>query len=412
LLGKLLLPLVLLLAGCAQLAAFNAAENETPVRQGLEGAIDAGIIIPFVPHDPDNVSVDYTVITPVRMEPERVAEVRAVFNPVNVRRMFFTRTNGRITMHVSNGDFVSEGDLLATLSFEDESIEIDRTMAEIALDRFEREFTLERMRLTSLVEDLVIQVTASSGSERLLLENRLALAELQLELYIRNSNARRATLRETLNDLEELMAGENLYSDVNGLVTHTAANNVFMHNRTTVVTIVELDEFMFQAQLSGQNVQNEPTQVNRQSLLRFGQVLHLESERLSNATDPNSGPMFSMDVEVVTDNWGPGRHNSAYYMLKVLDVESMLATAAEFEINLPTLMSLVFWVHIPIDFASDLLVVPRGAIHDQDGAFFVFLYEDGNPIRHFVELGMITGDMDYVQILFGLEEDTEIMLYH
>lgn len=394
--------MLLCLTACA---AFELAHQEGESVSGLYEAIIDGILLQI---EEEIVMETQHRITRVQvMDMTATIEMRAnIFFP-NTKWLTFERTEGYVVIHVLEGDYVRKGDLLATLSFEDDEFIIDSRRAELRLEQFDRNSSREEQRLLTELEIARYNLDSAPEYEWEHMTLALAQAELNLEVFLVDRNNQRSALTEALANIRETIAGEQLLAPFDGLVQRTIRDGSFVSGHVQIITIVEQASFLFSIQPNGQSIRALPPQIPRNGLLRFGDVLNIRSVA-EYAIDDVSRPLLEFKAQVAIDPITAGFHSGTSSVIVPVDRQAFIETAAAQDITLSQLRNMDFITYITLDIASNSYVLPNAAIRPEDTRYYVFKYIDGNLAKRYVVPGI--RQSGYTQIISGLEADSQVVI--
>ena len=280
-------------------------------------------------------------------------------------------------LNFGEGDSVKEDDLLAHLYIEpDPALVIRLHELELEIARFEASFERE---------------------ERERRQNRTYIGQLEYEQFIMRSEQTREWYNERLEDLEEQMTGRHFYSPIDGVITSaphvqpmTPAVNFPTSNNSLLARIVDLDYFYFVVW-------------GELDILRMGSILEVYSIHY--------GPDFGFEVQIVSDPLVTDiprlEGQSEYFLLLPVDYNKMYEQLGDTDMTVFN-ASGTFFVRFDVPLAKDAVLVDRWAVNYENNRAFVWLYENGEIRRRFVEVGATAGE--FTQILTGLIEGQEVVI--
>ena len=398
----------LLLGSCGGAADDgDDAESAPPpvVIDSVEAAIEHGLLIFIEPEEAGAIS---EVVAAEARDLYTTVGVRASIGFSNVARLSFERSEGRLILHAETGDFVREGDLLATLSFEDEEFIINRRFAEIRLEQAEREFAQNILDREVEIANARQAMNEAPPGEWEELYVRLQQLELEFEVFRRAAVRSRDDVRESLREINEIIAGDNIYSPFDGYVTRTERDGLFIRDFRTVVTVVDDSDFFFLMRADALN--NLPDHVPRQLLFRVGNVITVGTDLVVAGRDGEDDrtERLEFDVEVVTV---PG-DSGAMPIAMPVDPDGLREMLAELNRD-RGLFQMEQWNLLgetDIHWGTGSIVVPRDALRNPGSPFpYVFQIVDGNMVRRFVDVGLVRPD--FAQILSGLDAGSQVVVF-
>ena len=386
----------------AILFAFSACtmqEDELAVSPGFDGAVEDGIILRYVPEVAE-IRIE-TIMPLVRTEEfETLQTIASGFHFPQEERLTFQRTGGYVDLRVSQGNFVRQGDLLAVLSHEEDSVQVNRRLAEIRLDQFERsmaETTLSlQMNIERARENFIFAGADGDWEEWAL---RLQLAEIEYEIFRTNSRVQHTALLDALADINVLLTGEELFAPFDGVVMRTISNGTFISGRSQIITLLDVDNFFFVI-----------PDTNGSFNIRFGDIIRLETPhaRVIREEGGESEPLLSIYAQVVSEPWATGAAGRVGYMLLPLNRQEFFDTVEG--ITLAQAFALRVYAQITRNFVPDALSLPSRAVYSAGTRHFVRVYNNGTPSRRYVQIGATTGPRGYTQIISGIDKDTQVVV--
>ena len=396
--------LVLLLGFTACLG--NGDYGGDTISPGVESAIYDGIII-FIEEPESEI-----VLVPVELRDfyrEMAVNVQLQFPNTEMPR--FSRAHGYVTLFVEVGDRVYEGQLVATLSFEGDLYLPLRT-AQANLARFDRDFTQARFDREMQLENARQRMNNAQGQDFTAAYLALRLQETELEIFMRDRLRAREPLYEALAEIEQTIAGENLYAPISGIVSRTVQDGEWKRFTSTVMTIVDDTDFVFFVQaVVGEGM---PAFVHRDSILNFGEVITLSSEVFTVDEDGERRPLLVFDVINYTDFLARGEPRRGVPPVigfaRPVDMDAFMEAVHEVADNLVLLpFAPVFEGTKRFYFESDAMVIPRSALHEGIGNRpYVLVYIDGVFHKRYLQLGIV--QVHYVQVLSGLSLDSLVVV--
>lgn len=380
-LGRKTFICVLLLLTCF-MTACNTVFAPTDL---VAEAIEQGIIVPIAEQGTREIQWDTVRIG--NIEQQLYYHVLAFFP--ERRTLRFERYGGTFSgMHVSAGDRVSAGDLLAEQSFALEAIEIERDRIALRYEQFQTRFAAELQSRNYKSEETraALDNYGIQSHESLLL--RLAQQELELQRFIFENNNYRDYLRRRLSDIDNYLDGEQIYAPFNGTITYAGelAPGEYIQSLGRAIIEIVCDSVVHFT------VTGPPT------VIRYGDTFTIREQ----------GGNLEFYVRVISDPLaGRARANEMSFRLAAVCQETFYKTLAEAGLTVLDLAGIPFRLSIGIPLAMDAILVPHSAIHPEDGRNFVFVYDNGNLLKRYVTLGIRFGND--VQILIGLEPGQKVM---
>ncbi|MFW6291368.1 MAG: efflux RND transporter periplasmic adaptor subunit [Spirochaetota bacterium] len=332
--------------------------------------------------------------------------------------LFFDRRGGRLqTMHVSIGDEVAAGDLIADLytdniEAEIAQAELDLRRAELALDRARSEngdrFTLEfaradrdlaAMRLEQLREDLaeeleLAEVTGAASEQVRDLRRRIAEQEVVLrkaELSLERIQSRETPVslelaridveaaRIRLDRLREELDATKLYAPISGRVTwisRQAEEGEIVQAFQRIVRIADPADLVFEYEGREAN----EFSVGMECTITVGEAEYPGSVILT----PTSVPFDQREEFEDTVHIRPA------------------GTVAEARLGTNATARLILAEQ------EDVLVLPKRAVQRYSTRRYVHVLVNGVRVERDVEVGLETATE--VEIVRGLEEGEEVVL--
>ncbi|MFW5814958.1 MAG: efflux RND transporter periplasmic adaptor subunit, partial [Spirochaetota bacterium] len=332
--------------------------------------------------------------------------------------LFFDRRGGRLqTMHVSIGDEVAAGDLIADLytdniEAEIAQAELDLRRAELALDRARSEngdrFTLEfaradrdlaAMRLEQLREDLaeeleLAEVTGAASEQVRDLRRRIAEQEVVLrkaELSLERIQSRETPVslelaridveaaRIRLDRLREELDATKLYAPISGRVTwisRQAEEGEIVQAFQRIVRIADPADLVFEYEGREAN----EFSVGMECTITVGEAEYPGSVILT----PTSVPFDQREEFEDTVHIRPA------------------GTVAEARLGTNATARLILAER------EDVLVLPKRAVQRYSTRRYVHVLVNGVRVERDVEVGLETATE--VEIVRGLEEGEEVVL--
>jgi len=375
------------------LGACNALGEETmAISSGVEGAVEYGIITASVIYQD---SPRFDVVTPQLRDITTTYNFSVGFHFPPQERLTFQNTGGYVEARVSRGDFVQEGDVLAVLISHDETLHVNHRLAEIRLEQFERNTALTELNMQRAINTARDNLAAAGPGEWEEMTLRLQLAEIQYEVFLVNSNAQRTTLANTLEELDVLIRGEEILAPFDGWISRIISGGTFIDDRRQIVTIANIKYFFFTVNdASGQ--------------IRFGDTVYIQSDR-----EIGGVPILTAYAEVVSDLFavGPQRGAAPSLLLAPLDRGAFFDTLESIDMDLSLAFALRYSITASSNMAPHAPSIPFAAVNSAGDRAFVHVYNNGILSRRYVEVGATTGTAGYTQIISGLDENAQVVVF-
>ena len=281
-------------------------------------------------------------------------------------------------LNFSEGDRVQKGDLLAYLIVEPDPA--------LLISLYELEFEIARFE------------TAFERESRTRRQNRTQLGQIEYEQFLMRIERTRERYNERLENIKEQMTGRRFYAPFDGTIVWAAIVPPMSpvvdfppgHGHR-LVSIIDEDYFYFA--ISG-----------GLDIFRMGQILEVYSTWF--------GPDFYFDVQIVSDPLVIGiprlSGQTASFRLLPVDHNRMNELFEAFDINASFFHTSMTHVRFNVPLAENAMLVNRWAITFENNRNFVWLYENGEISRRFVEVGATFGE--YTQILTGLYPGQEVVV--
>ena len=388
---------------------FTACQEIETQISSLEEAIEAGLIMEYIETaetEEESSSTWFETVYPEQQTVETTLEFIVRVQNSSIERLRFRNTNGYVELFIREGERAEEGDLLATLSNEDLMLLIELTQAENRLEQFE---TTSRTQEEHFLSQIA-QARADDSEESAI---RRQIAEIDYEIFLMNRNNTIANLREYINELRQITQGENMYAPFDGQIMRTlVSDGAFIEGRNQIITMSSASDFVF-------NISNndfpaffwqEADAMNATwGNIRFGDILHLESEQRH--PDDASRPLLAFDAMVVTDLAAGDRSFSwrTGFTLYPVDKEALIAEIEALEIPMLRFNNMRFITNITVRMLPISLTLPNNAVTALGGSHFVIVHENGKMSRRFVQLGRMNFGGRH-EIISGIDIDTEVVI--
>lgn len=416
------LVLLLVLTGCL---GERPGANAEVINPGVEGAIYDGVIIFF--EELPEAGFD---LVPVELRDlYQEVDVFANMHFMDTRRLSFERVGGYVTFFVQPGDRVYEGDLVAFLSFEDEEFIMHRRLAEIRLQQFDRDFLQDLMEREIELEAARQRMYTASAQDFPAASMAVQLMETELEIFRHGRMTAREAVFDALYEYDRIIAGENLYSPINGIVERMVRDGLYIDNPSSVITIVDDTSFVFILEADGRTMGLLPPHVSRDAVMRFGDVIFLESTATWTDLYGERRPFLELEVINISDAQAGGWTGLAVHSTaRPVDVASFFEAVYEIApntVNMP--IASTFRGTMFFDLARDAMVIPRAALRIGEGgaytwqtvdgrmvqvpvagAHYVLVYIDGELRQRHLVMGIVRPQ--YAQVISGLEPDSLVVV--
>lgn len=388
-LGLVMVVALLAMSGCALL---NPEGEDGILAMNLDMAIAEGRILPYVPGS-DNAQ-RFTIVQPQQMSITTTEHLDVGFHFPRQERLSFERTGGYVHVLVGVGEQVEAGDLLAILSYEDDSLTVNRALAEIRLEQFDRTTAQTAANLQQAIATAQEALTSPGDTGWETTALNLELAEADYRVFRANTAAQREGLADAVDQIAGLLAGEELRAPFSGVVTRTITNGTFINTRSQIVTLHDMEEFFF--------VVSDSTGAAGIGLM---EVLEISSVNLR---EMDGTPSITGLGRVLTDPLTTGARRQFRYMLEPLDPQGFLALGEAFP-SLSQLFTARYEVILEVETAPQALAVPSRAIQSAGPRSFVHVYNNGNHSRRYVVTGAVSGG--YTQIISGIDENMKVVMF-
>jgi len=380
--GLILFLLTLTLSACGN--------NSGTISRELSDAADSGIIILNIHEDGEP---SYDLVTPIYRELSTRHTLTANFHFPQHERMVFQNTNGRVETLVSTGDFVSQGDVLAILRSQDEDLQVNHRLAQLRLEQFERNTELTEIDLQRAIDAARSNLAAATPQTRAEMALRVELEELRLERFLTTAATQRIGLVNTFEELDILVRGEEIIAPFDGRISRTISNNTFINDYRTVVTIANIRYFYFTTQ-------------DTSGIIRYGDTVLITHDGGLRAQP------LTIKAQVVTDPRAAGPQTSANrtdILLKPLDRNAFFNDIETMGTTLTIAFAFRYNIQLTSNLHPNALSIPLAAIRTIGTRSFVHVYSQGIFSRRYVEVGTRAGD--YIQIISGLDENSQVVMF-
>ena len=381
----------------------------TAVGQGftLEDATAAGMLLPFEELAGADFGSEFEVVEVIRQDLITNAQIPFWLNFPVRETLTFTATEGDLTLYARIGQAVQEGDVLARLAF-DSTVELELAYfnANQRLRRFEESFTTERQRRLSAIAAL----RAEPSSSQTALE--IQHLETGLQVFELTNQANREALQDEVGTWYQLLTGEYIIAPGDGMVIAIDGTGP-----QTSITIADCSVFFLRF------VMERRPELRRQhyDLMGHGEIFTLHSAETYEDEYGEEHPYLQFDARVVTDIWASGERNLFIYSLRPVDKDGLLdvlnSLVEEFNEEFDGGYAHPLYILLQKDIVTDVEVVhaPNAltlhtrAIREEGSQNYVFIYNDGNPGKRFIQVDSARVG-NYVSILTGLDEGTKVVI--
>jgi hypothetical protein len=380
------------------------------VRQGFElaDAEAAGIILPQSAHDGAAGGRAFEIAEASERDLSTIISLTAqLIFPIE-RQLGFGGQEGEVALLAENWQLVSEGDVLALLTFDhDARLEIAYQAASQRLEQLEAEFDREHRARSAEMRETRARMAASSGNARRQASLELELLGIGLERFIYLSEAARSALEDEVLALAGKLDAEEIVAPFDGMVVSVDGGPYALRWNPPIMAVVDHSIFFYQLTLSA-----EHPLMNRYSIMGLGDKITLRSTQ-RHTVGGIERPILEFDALIVTDSWAGGVREAFTYLLVPVDMEGLIDTVRALDMGDPnnplhTLFSLRFTAQIEVSLTATSLALPIAAVHEEDRRTFVYIYNDGRLNKRYVQAGFSVGG--YVQIISGLEAGAKVVI--
>jgi len=326
-----------------------------------------------------------------------VAETNARVSFPVFEELAFERTDGDFNeMLVTGGQRVQAGDVLATLDFDTEALQISYNHALFQLNMFEEVFREQNTYFQTTIATMRERANYAAEQDWEQYAIELARLEFSHAKFLFDSDIYRQRYAESVQEIRDVFASGVIVAPFDGVVTNVRSILQGNSVRGRVMTIVDTSYIRFVTSSASPH------------LFRFGNIL-----TASATIDTEYGPeTIYIDLRVVQDIFVTGSvAGRANFILAPLDIDYLRDTLHQFDRTFVDLYGITFTVNSSTQFATQAIVVSRRALGldawERDN--FVLLYENGNISRRYVAVGGVYGSE--VQILSGLDAGQKVVLF-
>jgi len=277
-----------------------------------------------------------------------------------VEELFFEKGGGRLLERlVIPMDFVSKGDVLARVIFDEEVLQLEERELMMRMADAERRHTSDRLWMRADIEQFRLELFAISDANEAAIEAHSIAIERKEASYrhaIRQFERLRRDQNRQLQYVRDRLQGEELIAPFDAVVAavNPVMPNTIIYPWMSMITLYDYHSFQLEI--------TAPF-----SVLRYGDIVTLGSLDGSLRTE----------ARVISDPLATGHRSQQFnYVMEVLD-ESI--TAEPFMGNVSA---------FPTVFDIDgVVIVPSRAIHEENERRFVHIYEDGIIRKRYVQIG-------------------------
>ena len=388
---------------CLETPGGNNSETITP---GVEGAIYDGIIL--LAEDIEHPTLDVVQVVVKDLYHEMLVSVNLDF--WLRRRIVFQHEDESVWLYEPPDGRVREDDVLAIIPFEDEELAINRRLAAVRLEQFDRDFTQSRLEREVAIEAARRNAENANSGEAEAAHIAVQLLETELQIFIRDMRARREPLYNALDSINQTLAGMNIYAPFDGTIRETHVVTARTGEVTYVIYVVDETSFVFIINVSALARRSIPDGIPIDALFNFGSVITISSEEHIQDEDGEYVPRLVFDIVKTSDPMAVHGSMEIGLIAMPVDIDGFLQTIYDMELSVIDISNMRFVSFINVPFGTNSMVVPRRSVRVGDGGTnFVYVYIDGVMHRRYVVTGIIF-DM-YQQIIAGLEEDSMVVVF-
>ncbi|MCL2462717.1 MAG: biotin/lipoyl-binding protein [Defluviitaleaceae bacterium] len=307
-----------------------------------------------------------------------------MINPYK-RKVFYEGDDATLTrMNVKNGDLVKQGDVLAVLGYDDDTLNLQKRQLQIQIDALTGDIQAEKERQAAAIEDARAQKDkmlsaaktdgtdpAVAGAEGRIDDLNVRKMQENLDYYTYTSDAQLKAMNGQLDGINAKIAGVEILAPIGGRVIDVASLNpgASVADGTLLASVASVDIYTLLAANDTLNFRyNMPLEVN--VTMKDGSVKNLEGNVVS-----DTSPFFinaGGTAGDFTDN-----------------VKSISISGSAYDLG-------------------TVLLVPNAAIFTEDNKTYVNVVEDGMAKKRYVQTGF--SDRNNTQIITGLDAGQVVMV--
>jgi hypothetical protein len=334
------------------------------------------------------------------------SEVSSIFPIYLTQRtlQFSTPNRTLAAIHVERGQRVREGDVLAELvplNVEDaERLFLRRQNAQIELDRFNRDYVIERDRRLAELERAREALDFADDYEWPRLALDLSRREATYRQFLVNNEQNRERLVTRLEDIDEQIAGDQIIAPFDGVITFVANERPGneLDGTPRIVVLAQEDSLLFMQSFSSLN----------QLMVWHGNAMYFRHDDILKMTMVIMPDIrLEFDARVVNDPWVRHNRTSGRFLFAPVDWDAFYEAIERYGADLAVTPAPLFAIEAV--FESHVLSVPTSAIQGSH----VYVYEQGYMRRQNVTTGIrctVGREHRYIEILSGLLEGQEVLL--
>ena len=379
----LVLAVFLLLVSCRHSESLYELNDE------LHMLAQAGILSQINTEGPGELNYTLYEVRSGDMERSVILYASVVF-PI-WRHLYMDRAGGVFSgVYASSGQRVEEGQLLAEMSFDTQSREIDRLHLAGQIEMFEARYDEEiNKRLMDIAEaeaSLAMEYTEEGINRRV---HGLNTLTLQYRRFLYSSERIREGLKNRLFELDDIIAGSKLYAPFDGFISYASPINSGTQIDDMPLIITLIDESVMRFSI------NAPLDI-----VRYGDMFTLDAMEYP----------ISFDVCVVSDPLASGRRDvNTMFILEPADRLGLYEALSALNIGISELANMRFVANLAVPLAYNSLIVHRRAVIAENNRDYVFVYENGNIMKRYISTGARNGED--VQVLSGLFHGQMVILH-
>lgn len=277
-------------------------------------------------------------------------------------------------VYVKVGDFVEEGQLLASLDIEDKEKMIPDMEYEIAQLEMKLEQEKQLLQFELASADILFSYTKESLQDKEALAAKKEEIELRYQYAIEDYEDQLVIKKSRLEEYITMVKGGRIYAPFRGEISYVISGlkGSYTDAETVVIRIGEENSSCFVS-----------TDGEQAGSFEEGQVYVIKTQGLSAEESFQITPTRY-------DDWG----DELYFSL--VDEGNVIPSGTIGNMN---------WI---VDEEKNVLCVPIESIHSTGDSYFVYVLEDENRSMQYVEVGLL-GD-EFVEIISGIEIGTRVIL--